>query len=120
MDRQRWRQGVLVQQQVEAIPRHPALAIATGQPATPDTHDPQTVCRQTLAVAGDSVVGAVSAQLSAQCLLLFDQRFVQVDATPLVDGTQPPAQSLARCLALHHPGSLAGAAPVMGNRTNLE
>ena len=34
---------------------------------------------QQLRVAGDSVVGAVSAQLSAQCLLLLDQRFVQVD-----------------------------------------
>src|SRR5262249_26467507 len=83
-------------------------------PDTPGSHHPQAERRQTLAVAGDSVVGAVPAYLSTQCLLLLDQRIVPMLATPLIDGTQPSAQPARRCFALHRPGSTAGAGPVMG------
>ena len=86
----------------ELIPGNGPFAATPREPFPPDAghHPPES--RQSNRVACDSVVGEVTSQLLAQCVVLSRHRLMPVVPTPLRYRLQPPAESTGRCLSFHH------------------
>src|ERR1700683_196072 len=69
---EQWRrQRVSREHGVEARPRQFAVATATSEPFSPDTHDLVVIPTQPFAVSRDAIVGAVSSDHSRQTGVLF-------------------------------------------------
>jgi hypothetical protein len=102
VDRDRRRERVALQHPSELSPRNGPFATTPREPFPPDPDHVPTESRQGNRVACDPVVGEVTPQFLAQCVVLGRSRLMPVEPTPLRDRSQPPAESTGRCLALHH------------------
>ena len=103
-----------------SAPRHALSPTAPAKPFAPAPAHFVTESRQRLRVAGDSVVGIVSAQFVAQRRVLLGQAPVSMYPTPLAHRSQRPAEPVLRRLALDHPAPLPGASPIVGEPQHHE
>src|SRR5271166_3429042 len=91
-----------VQHPGELVPGNGPPAATPREPFPPDPdHRPPKIA-QSNGVACDSVVSKVTGQFLAQSVVLGRQRQMSVEPAPVRDRLQSPAESTARCLALHH------------------
>ena len=103
MDRNRWWERIPSQDPVKLIPGNGPPTATPREPFPPDTGHKPTESGQGNRVACNSVVGEVTCQLLAQCLVLSRHRLMPVETAPLGYRLQPPAESTLGGLALHHP-----------------
>ncbi len=87
------------------------VAPAEPFPPEPDHTPPESVQRSR--VARDPVVREVASQLLTQGRVLLRHRGVSILAAPVRDGRQSPPEPALGRLTLHHPVTLARAAPVV-------
>src|SRR5262249_29251030 len=120
VNRDRWRKRVTLQEAIEAVPSHPAATPTARQPALPDPRGRGAETVQCRRVAGDPVVREVAHELLTQCPVLVLQLLVAVEPTPEREGLQSTAEPARGRLALHHPGPLARASPVVRETQQVE
>jgi hypothetical protein len=71
-------------------------------------------------VADDGEVPEMPQQLPRECCQLFANRLMAVTPTPIRDAPEATPEGVRSGLLLHHPVSLAGHRPVMGEPQQVE
>ena len=110
----RLRERIALPQPVHVLPRNPCPLRAAAQPLAPRAVDSEAKAAQRPEVSGDTKIPKVPQQLPLECCPLLANRFMPVSPTPVRDALESPPEAVSRRLLLHHPVSLAGLRPVMG------
>ena len=86
MHHHRCREGIPLEQTVEALPVHASLVGAAVKPLPPDPLDPIVEAVKRLTVSGDPEILVVPPQFPPQALALLRNRLVPVLSAPVGDG----------------------------------
>src|SRR5215471_1742443 len=105
----------------EVLPRNVATTSSpTGQPFLPDSLDPSQEQPQRITVVDQSVIGVVAPHLLDQRVVLFRQRQVPVEPTPLSNLPECPAQAALGRFPPYRPEAPSRTPPEMGESQQLE
>src|SRR5208283_1163783 len=116
----RLRQRIPLQQPFHLLHRYPCPLRAAAQPLSPRTDDTDREVVKRLVVSGDTEVPKVPQQLPLECGPLVANRFVPIAPTPIRDALERAPEPIRGGLLLHHPVSLAGLGPVVGEAQQVE
>ena len=110
----------MFQQALETVPGHTSPLRAAVKPLAPDPSDTVAQPFQGVVVATNPEVGVMALELLHKVSVLVGDWQVSVAATPVTDAVEGPGETASCRRLLHHPGSLAGASPVMIEAQEVE
>src|SRR5579875_842847 len=118
---EQWRwQRVSREHGIEARPRQLAVATATSEPFSPDTHDLVVIPTQSLAISRDAIIGAVPPDHSRQPGVLFTEGPMQIAPTPFRHSRESALVTVFRRYLAHNGLALPGLSPHVGEAEEVE